>query len=108
MGLMVPMIGIIGAILLAVSLYGIQLVKLCLGIPLYEPDHYEEWTSADQLGYLYSENHDRRQGQWRQTSSNWTGIDSGQGTLHAEQWQHSPSPDWKTTRQRHTPPEGLG
>jgi leader peptidase (prepilin peptidase)/N-methyltransferase len=107
MGIVVPVMGIIGALLLAISLYGIQLTKLCLGIPLYYPDDYEEWTSADQLGYLYSENHDRRQGRWRQTTSDWPGIDSGQGTLASDQWHHPPASDWQTTQQRHGPQDGL-
>lgn len=107
MGLVVPIMGIIGALLLAISLYGIQLVKLCLGIPLYYPEEYEEWTSADQLGYLYSENQDRWQGRWRQTTADWPGIDSGQGSLTSDQWRHPPASDWKTTRQRHGPQDGL-
>ena len=101
-GLLVPIMAVVGTVLLTVCLQLIQIIKRLLGI---EDDvdemWYEEWTSADQLGYLYSENHDRRQGRWRETTNEWPGIDAGQGTLHDDCWRHSPSPDWKTQQHRH-------
>lgn len=99
-GLLVPVMVIVGTVLLAVCLQLIQVIKRVLGIEDDDGQWYEEWTSADQLGYLYSENHDRRQGQWRDTNE-WPGIDAGQGTLHDDRWRHPPSRDWKNQQRRH-------
>ena len=98
-GLMVPVIAIVGTVVLAVSLFGIQLVKRILGIPLYDPEEvFDEWNSADQLGYQYSENHDRLQGRWK--TEQWPGVDAGQGTGNHSQWRNGSSPDWKTVQRR--------
>ncbi|MBD3675277.1 MAG: prepilin peptidase [Planctomycetaceae bacterium] len=91
-GLLVPVMAVIGTILLAACLSLIQAIKRLLGIEDDEDWWYEEWTSADQLGYLYSENHDRRQGRWRETTNDWPGIDAGQGTLHEKRWRTPPPP----------------
>jgi leader peptidase (prepilin peptidase)/N-methyltransferase len=87
-GLLVPLMFVVGGILLAVSLGVMQLVKKALGIPLYsdQDEWYEDWTPADQLGYQYSENHDRFQGRWRQTE--WPGVAAGQGTRPYQTWRH--------------------
>jgi leader peptidase (prepilin peptidase) / N-methyltransferase len=86
-GMMVPAMGLMGLVLMAISLHAIQAFKKLAGIPLHDEEGWiEEWTSADQLGYLDSENQDRHQGRWR--TRDWPGVDAGRGTLHQEQWRH--------------------
>lgn len=86
-GMMVPAMAIVGLVLMILSLYGIQSIKKMMGISLYDEEIWtEEWTSADQLGYQYSENQDRHQGRWR--TDGWPGVDSGQGMRQHDQWRH--------------------
>lgn len=86
-GMMVPAMAAVGLVLMIISLYGIQSIKKMMGISLYDQEVWtEEWTSADQLGYQYSENQDRHQGRWR--TDDWPGLDSGLGMSHHERWRH--------------------
>jgi leader peptidase (prepilin peptidase)/N-methyltransferase len=101
-GVFVPVMAVVGTCLMAFLFYFMQVVKRVLGIPLYEERvWYEEvWTSADQLEYQYSENHDRQQGRWRVNCREWPGIDAGQGTLQANRWRHPPCPDHNSIQHR--------
>ena len=87
MGLLVPILFLIMAVLLFVTLQGLQIVKRLLGIPMYEEHVYEEWTSADHLLHFAGETIDRQQGQWRR--ERWNGDDAGRGLIHEEQWRRS-------------------
>ena len=81
--------GVVMGVMLAACLFVMQGVKRVLGIPLDDPDQFDEgiWRSADTLTYLAGENHDRFQGRWR--VSEWPGVSAGRGTIHQETWRGS-------------------
>jgi leader peptidase (prepilin peptidase)/N-methyltransferase len=86
-GMLVPAMAVVGLVLMIFALQAIQLIKKMLGISLYDEELWaEEWSSADQLGYQYSENQDRQQGRWR--TEDWPGVDAGQGTQQLNRWRH--------------------
>ena len=85
LGPLLPVVGLAMAVMLVVCLAGIQLVKRMLGIPLYEREWHEAWTSADQLNYQAGENVDDQQGNWKR--DRWAGSDSGRGSLHESRWR---------------------
>jgi len=87
LGPILPFMGLFMAVMLFVTLYLMQGVKKLLGIPLYQDDWYEEWTSADQLAFYAGENRDQQQGNWRKT--NWQGTDSGRGLAQEETWRRN-------------------
>lgn len=100
-GPFVLLMAVAGTFSMAFLFSVLQLVKRMLGIPLYEEEVWDEvWTSADQLGYQYSENHDRQQGRWRNNCQEWPGISAGQGTLPTQQWQHPPCPHHNSIQRR--------
>jgi leader peptidase (prepilin peptidase)/N-methyltransferase len=102
LGPAIPVLACLMAVLLVAALVMVQGVKRLLGIPLYEPDWIEEWTSADQLHHYDGENTDRQQGQWR--TNQWPGTVSGRGTIHYERWRrHTGSQTPRTHSPRSTP-----
>lgn len=85
-GPIVPFMGLFMAVMLAVCLQLMQLVKRLLGIPLYPDEWLEEWTSADQLHHFAGENVDALQGNWR--TEQWKGVSTGRGLSYHQQWRH--------------------
>jgi leader peptidase (prepilin peptidase)/N-methyltransferase len=69
---------------LALSLQAVQLVKRALGIPLYDEQWIEEWSSADQLAHYAGQAVDAHQGRWRLRE--WEGKAAGRGTVYLEHW----------------------
>ncbi len=45
-----------------------------------------EWTSADQLQFLASEQSDPRQGRW--ATESWPGVDAGAGLMQEREWRN--------------------
>lgn len=89
LGPLIPAMGLIMAVMLALTLLVMQGVKRLLGIPLYpEPGWIEQWTSADQLAYFAGQTPDLSQGQWR--TKPWPGESSGRGTVFYERWRYGP------------------
>ena len=88
LGLALPILAVIIALLLAGLLWLIQIAKRLLGIEPPEWHHTGAgWTSADTLTYRASEStpldpapHDFRR-------TRWEGSASGRGTLHADRWR---------------------
>jgi len=98
LGLLVPLMGVVMAIMLYVTLQMLQLLKWMMGIPLYPetPQWVGEWRSADQLWYVSGENVDDQQGRWR--VQQWDGSLSARGLAVEQRWrrnpQDGPRSDW--------------
>ena len=89
MGMLVPVLFAVMAVLLFVTLQGLQVIKRLIGIPMYEELVYEEWTSADHLLHFAGETIDHQQGQWRR--ERWNGDDAGRGLTYEDQWRRPPA-----------------
>jgi leader peptidase (prepilin peptidase)/N-methyltransferase len=73
------------AALLFLSLLAVQGVKWLLGIPLYPPEEFAEWTSADQLTFFAPYERQDRDGALRRNE--WPGIASGSGQRYVQLWR---------------------
>ncbi len=62
-------------------------VQQLLGWSTDEEEIDIEWTSADQLQFLASEQSDPRQGQW--PVERWPGVDAGAGLKAEREWKHN-------------------
>ncbi|QDT17283.1 prepilin peptidase [Alienimonas californiensis] len=91
LGPFVLLAGLTIAVLLAVMLWLIALVKRALGIDVdHWPAGYAGWSSADTLTYLAAESDDlnrpaRAPGR---PARPWPGSAAGRGRLHADRWRH--------------------
>lgn len=98
LGPLLPFVALLMAAMLALSLQATQLAKRLLGIPLYEEEWVEEWTSADQLAHFAGENVDAQQGRWR--LQEWQGKAAGRGTAFEENWRRGSCTDTGARLQR--------
>ncbi|MEZ6047327.1 MAG: A24 family peptidase [Planctomycetaceae bacterium] len=88
LGILVPLMGIVMFVTMALLLQLIQFSKMALGIPLEEEIRSGQWTSADQLQYFEGETVDQNQGKWfTEQQTRWPGTEAGRGRLHYEQWK---------------------
>jgi leader peptidase (prepilin peptidase)/N-methyltransferase len=85
LGPLVPVLGVILAAVLVLVLWMVQGGKWLIGIPLYEPEWTEQWTSADQLSFLA--NKDPRDGVGPMLPPEWPGAAAGQGTWRRRSWR---------------------
>lgn len=85
-GPLVPLMAIVMAAALYVTLHMMQFIKRLLGIPLYpEPEWEERWTSADQLLHFSGEQVDVQQGQWPVPM--WPGVLAARGQGQEAEWR---------------------
>jgi leader peptidase (prepilin peptidase)/N-methyltransferase len=84
LGPLLPIVAVFMAGLLTLCLLATQLVKRALGIPLYDEEWVEQWTSADQLAHYAGQQVDAGQGRWR--TEEWQGKASGRGTAYLQHW----------------------
>ncbi|MFH5804755.1 prepilin peptidase [Alienimonas sp. DA493] len=95
LGPFVLLAGLTIAVLLAVLLWLIAVVKRALGIDVeYWPPGFALWSSADTLTYLAAESDDldRPAGAPGRPARPWPGSAAGRGRLHADRWRHGGSP----------------
>lgn len=84
-----PWLGIYVAVmgaLLFLSLLAVQGVKWLLGIPLYPPEEFAEWTSADQLTFFSPYQRQASDGALRRRE--WPGIASSSGQRQFQSWRN--------------------
>lgn len=86
LGPLIPVMGVLMAVMLFVTLQFTQLMKRLLGIPLYEEEWVSDWRSADQLIFFEGENVDDQQGRWRH-ADRWAGIDAARGRAVEHIWR---------------------
>ena len=87
LGPLLILLGLVGVMLFAVLLLGIQTIKRMLGMPIGYEEFAGEWTAADQNLYFSGEQVDRFQGRWRR-HEDWPGAASSRGALSHERWRH--------------------
>ena len=100
LGWFVPVLGVLMALAMFVSLYLLQGLKWMLGMNL----PLEAWTNAppDQFKFLSAEGTDAEQG-W--PLEGWRGTRTGEGTAHRHEWRHNPSAHgWQQHWQRRPGP----
>ncbi|MGE3313552.1 MAG: A24 family peptidase [Planctomycetaceae bacterium] len=85
LGILLPFFAIVSGAGFVFCLQMIQLTKRILGIPLYQEEWIDEWTSADQLTFQSGERVDPKQGSWQRDE--WPGINSGRGSSHEQRWR---------------------
>ncbi len=85
MGPFLIAMGVFMALLLAVSLQIVQIVKRLLGFGIATSGDDGGWDSADHLFYYNGERPDERTGQWKRDQ--WSGIRTGRGLQQLHVWQ---------------------
>jgi leader peptidase (prepilin peptidase)/N-methyltransferase len=85
-GPLLPIVFALMAMMFVPLLVLIRFLKRKLGFR-DGPDYFEEWTSGDQLTFYA--NKEERQSRGSLSNNTWSGIPSGQGTLHADRWRGS-------------------
>jgi leader peptidase (prepilin peptidase)/N-methyltransferase len=89
LGPLLPAVALLMGGLLILCLLATQMVKKALGIPLYDEEWVEQWTSADQLAHFAGQHVDDQHGRWR--TNEWQGKAAGRGTVHLESWSRGSS-----------------
>jgi len=84
LGPFLPVLALAMGIFLIAVLWLVQGLKWLLGIPMYDPEHHGEWTSADQLGFMANRDLDAGRGALK--PSQWPGSTAGRGTIHHHRW----------------------
>lgn len=85
LGIFLVAFAVLTGIMLTGLLWLTQGIKWLLGIPLYEADYVEEWTSADQLTFFA--NKDPYAGVGPMSPARWPGEFSGRGRSHEQRWK---------------------
>lgn len=88
LGPILPVLAVVMAGLLALSLLIVQGAKRLLGFELYPSGWIEEWTPGDQLAHFAGEKGDPRQGQW--PHDEWRGMRTSTGRMYLQDWRRGP------------------